>query len=222
MSMILMKKFAENLKRCHWGWFIILWSFLQIFMIWYHQTFILTYDSLEETLGNRFSPVQIDLYFTILQDVTYKIYFLLPVMILMRAVIMALIIHLFLLLRNQYTSLKTLIWVTSLNFGIFVVRDIVQIVMASRADMTASNGVDRIYMPLSLMSVPGLNVNQGFIRLFNQINLFEIIWFCFSIFFISALTQKNPGKICFPILSARVFVIICLWGLGVFYEIYML
>lgn len=222
MNLSILKKNKEYLKSSHWFWFIILWSFLQIFLIWYYQTYILSYDSLQKTLGNQLSPVQTDLYFAILQEVTYKVYFLLPVMILIRVLIMALIIHLFLLLTNHYTSLKTIIWVTSLVFGVFIIRDIVQIAVVSGIDNSDPDLLNNIHIPLSLMSLPGLNVNPVLIRLFNQINLFEIFWFGFALLFLWKLTHYSLDKLWLPVLSARIFIIICLWGLGVFYEIYVL
>jgi len=222
MNASIMKRLFESLKSCHWGWFILLWSFIQIFLIWFNQTYNMSYENLEQTLGNQFSPVQIDLYLAILQEVTFKVYFLLPALIFFRISVMTLIVHLFLLLSNRYISFNTLLWVSSLIFSVFIIRDIVQMTAVSGNGSADQNFAQGFYMPLSLLSVLRFNVNPVFHRLLNQMNLFEILWIGLTIFVLSKVSQYSPGKLLIPFFSARVFSIICLWGLGVFYEIYVL
>ncbi|MDD3807696.1 MAG: hypothetical protein PHE86_06670 [Candidatus Marinimicrobia bacterium] len=211
----------KNLQTVHWSVFWGLWSLLSMITLWFYQDHFTTRETVEQFLGDQFSPVYIDLIFARIQDMTYISILLIPLLILCRTLFMALILHLFFLLWQLEIPFKKVFYVIMTVFGMMVLKDISKIFPLFLENSSSNITNNILIVPLSLSSAFSFSFHPMLNRLLNAINIFEGMWMILVAFIITIWTGIKVKKIIGPLILARWLSIVLLWGLGIFYEIFM-
>jgi len=216
------RPFFQRIKSVPWSGFFILWSVLSMATVWFYQDHFTTRQTVEELLGEQFSPVYIDLIFARIQDITYWTLLCIPFFILVRMTLMALLIHLFFMLTQVWISFKGVFHAIVPAFGFLILRDVSKFILMSGMDVPGDKAGEILRVPLALSAVVSVDAYPVLNKLLNAFNCFEGLWLVWVLLTLAAWTGFKIKKIFFPLLTARILGIVLMWGIGVFYEIYML
>lgn len=216
------RTFILKLKYVHWTGFLLLWGLLSMVMVWFYQEHFTTRHAVEELLGEQFSPVYIDLYLARIRDMTYGALLILPLIILVRITLMALLVHLLFLLRQHMISFKKVFQGLTPAFGILLLKDLSKLIPLCVKDAGPGITQEVLNIPLSLSSIFSFSSYPVLSRLLNAVNLFEVLWVIAVGAILSVWNGMDMKRSLWPLIIARWCSIVLLWGMGVFYEIYML
>ncbi len=222
MFMIAYQSFFKRMKSVPWSGFLILWSVLSMAFVWIYQDHFTTRQTVEQLLGEQFSPVYIDLIFARVRDITYWTLLFIPFFILIRITLMALLVHLFFMIMQIWIPFKKVFHAMLPAFGILILRDFSKLIPLFNPFTAGDMPPEVLTVPLSLGSIVSINRYPMLNKLLNAFNCFEGLWLIWVVLTLTAWTGLKIRKIVFPLLTARLLGVILMWGLGVFYEIYML
>ncbi|WP_400167465.1 hypothetical protein [Fidelibacter multiformis] len=222
MLTITYRPFFQRIKSVPWTGFLILWSVLSMATVWFYQDQFTTRQTVEQLLGAQFSPVYIDLIYARIQDITYWTLLCIPCFILIRMTLMALLIHLFFILTQVWIPFKRVFHAIVPAFGFLILRDVSKFIPLSGMDTLDDKAGEVLKVPLALSAVVSVDSYPTLNKLLNAFNCFEGVWLLWVVLTLAVWTGLNMRKILFPLLTARILGIVLMWGLGVFYEIYML
>ncbi len=214
------KKIISDLQSVPGFWFVLLWSVVEICLIWFYQNTVTTRESAEQVLGQELSPVQIDLYLSVIREISYTFYLALPLILLVRIFLISLLLHLFLILNRIRMSIKQIFHINCVAFLAVVLKDVAKHLSVFLSQDNQTQEV--LKTPFSLAFLLQSTEYTYLHRLLNEINLFEVFWMVIVIVLLRQWRTLTLKQTLVPVLGTRWLAVVFLWGAGVFYEIYFL